>query len=64
MEEEEFVTKKFIDFDKNRKIFYNNLYIKDFRIVVKMPLNKKDNSKDVKIKKFDLSKYTYLLSYQ
>ena len=54
----------FIDFDKYEKIFYNNLYLDDFKIVIKMPLIKKENfQEDIKIEKFDLAKYTYLLSY-
>ena len=62
---EDFTTRKFIDYDKGKKIFYDNLYLDDFKIVVKIPLSSKDNSKkdDIKIKKFNLEKYTYLLSY-
>jgi len=30
---------KFIDFNKSKMIFYNNLYLDDFKIVIKMPLN-------------------------
>ncbi len=52
---------KFIDFDKKSEIFYNNLYI-DGEIVIKIPLNS-NNGKTIKIDKFDLSKYTYLISY-
>jgi hypothetical protein len=56
--------KKFIDFDKNRKIFYNNLYLNDCKIVIKMPLIEKERSnKDIEVEKFDLVKYTFLLSY-
>ncbi|MFX1392843.1 MAG: hypothetical protein ACFFAH_04630 [Promethearchaeota archaeon] len=55
---------KFIDFDKIRRKFYNNIYLDDFKIVVKMPLTKENNSKeDIKIEEFDLTKYTYLLAY-
>ncbi len=65
MKKEDFSTSKFIDFDKKRRVFYNNLYIDDFKIVVKMPLNKNKNVlyRDIKIDKFDLGKYTYLLAY-
>jgi len=52
---------KFIDFDKKSEIFYDNLYI-DGEIVIKTPLNS-NNGKTIKIDKFDLSKYTYLISY-
>ena len=57
---------KFIDFDKNKRRFYNNLYLDDIKIVIKMPLLNEKGSReggDVKIEKFDLAKYTYLLAY-
>lgn len=57
--------KKFIDFDKYENIFYNNLYLDDDRIVIKMPLiSKKSFQEDVKVEKFDLAKYTFLLTYE
>ena len=57
--------KKFIDFDKYENIFYNNLYLDDDRIVIKMPLTcKKSFQEDVKVEKFDLAKYTFLLTYE
>ena len=46
-----------------KKVFYNNLYLDDYKLVVKMPLVKKEEASDIKIKKFDLGKYTYLLTY-
>jgi len=55
---------KFIDFDKNHKIFYDNIYLDEFKFVIKIPLYAEEESnQDIKIKKFDLTKYTYLLSY-
>ena len=55
---------KFIDFDKNKRRFYNNIYLDDYKIVVKMPLIKEKESKEeIKVEKFDLTKYTYLLAY-
>ncbi|GAH35446.1 unnamed protein product, partial [marine sediment metagenome] len=29
---------KFIDWDKFENVFYNNLYLENYKIVVKMPL--------------------------
>jgi len=59
---------KFIDFDKNKSIFYNNIYLDEYKIVVKMPLTKKEPSQEVKeeviIEKFDITKYVYLLAYE
>ncbi|MBY8985551.1 MAG: hypothetical protein KGD65_10805 [Candidatus Lokiarchaeota archaeon] len=55
---------KFIDWDKCRNIFYNNIYLESQKIVIKMPLiPPEDSEEDIKIKKFDLSKYTFLISY-
>ena len=57
--------KLFIDFDKYENIFYNNLYLDDLRIVIKMPLtSKKSIQEDIKVDKFDLAKYTFLLTYE
>ncbi|MFX1525005.1 MAG: hypothetical protein ACFFCC_15970 [Promethearchaeota archaeon] len=55
---------KFIDWDKCKNIFYNNIYLERQKIVIKMPLiPTEDVEDDMKIKKFDLSKYTFLISY-
>ncbi|MBD3342307.1 MAG: hypothetical protein GF353_24620 [Candidatus Lokiarchaeota archaeon] len=61
---------KFIDFDKYKKVFYDNFYLDDYKIVVKIPLAKKKERKQttkkqdsVKVEKFNLTKYTYLTAY-
>ena len=55
---------KFIDWDKCKNIFYNNIYLENQKIVVKMPLvPTEDSEDDIKIKKFDLAKYTFLTNY-
>ena len=55
---------KFIDFDKEEKVFYNNLYLRDIKMVVKMPFNaKKHYQNKIRIEKFDLTKYCYLCDY-
>jgi len=56
----------YLDWDKYSKKFYNNIYLEEFKLVIKMPLIHMEDNKeeDIKIKKFDLSKYTYLLSYE
>ncbi|MFX1445539.1 MAG: hypothetical protein ACFFHV_19150 [Promethearchaeota archaeon] len=55
---------KFIDWDKFKNKFYNNLYLENYKIVIKIPLlPKKEEQEDIKIKKFDLEKYTFLISY-
>jgi hypothetical protein len=66
--------KKFIDFDNRNNNFYDNLYVSEENFVVKIPLasiEKKDsgksdekNGKEMKLERFDLSKYTYLTGYE
>ena len=55
----------FLDWCKYKNIFYNNLYLEDYDWVIKIPLIPQglENQDDIKLKKFDLTKYTYLLSY-
>ena len=60
------IIQKFIDFDKYDKKFYDNLYLDDFKIVIKMPIIIEKNREfqdDIKIEEFNLIKYTYLLAY-
>ncbi|MHA1497443.1 MAG: hypothetical protein ACTSRT_07820 [Promethearchaeota archaeon] len=48
-----------------KNCFYNNLYLEDYKVVIKIPLIKdKPKKNDLKIKKFNLAKYTYLVSYE
>ncbi len=64
IENGELAISKFLDFDKNKSIFYDNIYLDEYKIVVKVPLTDKQKAeKDMKINKFDLTKYTFLLSY-
>ena len=59
-----FYLSKYIDFDKDSTIFYNNLYLKDYDLVIKIPLSEnKIHSDKIKIEKFNLAKYLYLLDY-
>ena len=64
IENDELAISKFLDFDKNKSIFYDNIYLDEYKIVVKVPLTDKQKAeRDMKINKFDLTKYTFLLSY-
>ena len=64
VEKDELTISMFIDWDKYKNCFYNNLYLEDYKIVIKIPLIKdKPKWNDLKIKKFNLAKYTYLISY-
>ena len=63
--------KKFIDFNNEKKKFYDNFYISDEELVVKIPILsntqnrniEKNRDERIKIERFDLSKYTYLTAY-
>ncbi|MFX1478451.1 MAG: hypothetical protein ACFFCI_09980 [Promethearchaeota archaeon] len=64
VKENEISIRKFIDWDKFKNIFYNNIYLENYKVVIKMPLlPQMDSEDDIKIKKFNLEKYTYLCSY-
>ena len=55
---------RFIDWDKCKNIFYDNIYLENQKIVIKMPLiHTEESEDDIKIKKFDLEKYTFLINY-
>jgi len=56
---------RFLDWCKYKNLFYNNYYLEEYKIVIKVPLTPQTHRirKDIKIKKFDLTKYTFLLSY-
>ncbi len=52
-----------VDYDKVKKVFYMNIYFKDSKYVLKThlaSLGENFNKKEVKIEKFDLTKYSYL----
>ena len=56
---------QFLDFDKVSSIVYNNLYLEDYKLVVKIPIDDKDYEKsktEIKIEKFDLNNRAFLLS--
>ena len=55
----------FLDWCKYKNIFYNNLYLEEYDWVIKMPIipQGSETQNEIKLKKFDLTKYTYLLSY-
>ena len=53
--------KRFMDFDRNNKIFYISYYLDEYKIVLKSPIVL-DGTQDVyiKIDNFDVTKYIYL----
>lgn len=64
VEKDDITISMFLDWDKYENCFYNNLYLEEYKIVIKIPLIiDKPITDDLKIKKFNLAKYTYLVSY-
>ena len=54
---------KYIDFDKNNEVFYYNIYSKDVKFVMKIPIHGfRNKKKEIKIEKLELTKYTFLLN--
>ena len=55
---------KFLDYDKSVDQFYENIYLKEEKFVLKIPLNiDKEMHSGVIIEPFDLTKHTYLIAY-
>ena len=65
--EVDFCQKNHIDYDRIEQIFYDNIYFEDSNFVLKIPLMsliKHISHDEIKIEKFDLSKYTYLIYHK
>ena len=60
----------FLDYDKYENVFYDNLYIDDYKLVVKTPIVKgtiKPEMPDVNsiiVEQFELTKYVYLTAHE
>jgi len=55
---------KYIDFDKQQKEIFDNLYLSDLKIVVKCPLKKEQNHDAyLRFEKFNLSDSIFLFTY-
>ncbi len=55
-----------VDFDRGTQIFYNNIYFKENKMILKMPLvsmREREIQNEIKIEKFDVTKYVYLMHY-
>jgi hypothetical protein len=58
---------KFVDYNKNNGIFYNNLYLNDVKFVIKMPLPdlKKESLIDnIRLEEFNLSNSIFIFNYE
>ena len=69
IKKEEVKVSKFIDYDREKCLFYDNVYLDDEKLVIKQPIVCKRSMRDeiykgVRLEKFNLAKYTFLTSYE
>ncbi len=57
--------RKFICLKQKKEQVYNNLYLEDYKLVIKIPLIEKDrDDSDIETENFDLSSYTIFIPYE
>ena len=57
---------KFVDFNKENRTFYDNLYLKDVKYVIKTPftnLRKVGLNNNIRIEKFNLTDSIFIFNY-
>lgn len=59
-EKKKFVLNRFLDYNKSTHQLFENIYLKEQKLVIKIPLNRNNN---IIVEQFDLTKYLYLVSY-
>jgi len=63
-EKKETSIKRYLDFSKDKEILYNNFFLDEFKVVIKVPLLKKEiPEQDIKVEHFDIVNDIYLISY-
>ncbi|TFG00127.1 MAG: hypothetical protein EU541_03140 [Promethearchaeota archaeon] len=65
LDEKDLKISRFLDLDKDKSRFYNNIYLENLDLVIKIPFTEKPSESPhrIKIEKFDLTKYIYLVDY-
>ena len=59
-------SKKFIDYNKNNGLLYDNLYLNDIQFVIKIPFQdsrKEGSINNIRIAKFNLTDSIYISNY-
>jgi len=57
--------KKFICLKQKKAEVYDNLYMEEYKLVIKIPLIKKDKKdSDIEAENFDLASYTIFIPYE
>jgi hypothetical protein len=57
---------KYVDFNKDNGVFYDNLYLSDMKFVIKIPFRDSREEREIhniKIEKFTLTDSIYLFNY-
>lgn len=63
-EKKKFALNRFLDYNRSTHQLFENVYLKEQKLVIKIPLNgNHNNNLDIIIEQFDLTKYLYLVSY-
>ncbi|MFO8019961.1 MAG: hypothetical protein R6U96_15155 [Promethearchaeia archaeon] len=65
----DFSISKFIDYEREKCVFYDNIYLDEEKLVIKQAIVCKRSVRDeickgIKLEKFNLAKYTFLTSYE
>lgn len=58
--------KKFVDYNKNNGLLYDNLYLNDIKFVIKIPFQdsrKEGSINNIRIAKFNLTDSIYISNY-
>jgi hypothetical protein len=58
--------KKFVDYNKNNGLLYDNLYLNDIKLVIKIPFpdsRKEGSTNNIRIVRFNLIDSIYIFSY-
>jgi len=58
--------KKFVDYDKNKGLLYDNLYLNDLKFVIKIPFQdsrKEGSINNIRIVKFNLTDSIFISNY-
>jgi hypothetical protein len=58
--------KKFIDYNKNNALLYDNLYLNDIKFVIKIPFQdsrKEGSINNIRVTKFNLTDSIYISNY-
>ena len=63
-EDDDLHAKKYVDFNKDDGILYDNFYLAEFKVVIKTPMIRElNNQPKIRIEPFSLMNEVFLISY-